>query len=68
MQNFDFFFSKLPTWVQSYVPKIFYITEKAWNYYPYTITEYNVSKILLQFELCVHFHHYYDVKFYELSR
>ncbi|KAM4651220.1 cytoplasmic phosphatidylinositol transfer protein 1-like [Discoglossus pictus] len=30
--------SKLPTWVRGFVPKIFYITEKAWNYYPYTIT------------------------------
>jgi len=35
--------SKLPTWVQGYIPKIFYVTEKAWNYYPYTITEYNCS-------------------------
>ncbi|XP_065659402.1 cytoplasmic phosphatidylinositol transfer protein 1 isoform X3 [Hydra vulgaris] len=35
--------SKLPSWIQSYVPKIFYVTEKAWNYYPYTITEYNCS-------------------------
>lgn len=35
--------SKLPTWIQGYVPKIFYVTEKAWNYYPYTVTEYNVS-------------------------
>ena len=25
------------------VPKIFYVTEKAWNYYPFTITEYSVS-------------------------
>jgi len=35
--------SKLPTWVSSWVPAIFYITEKAWNYYPYTITEYSCS-------------------------
>ncbi|XP_066463816.1 cytoplasmic phosphatidylinositol transfer protein 1-like [Eleutherodactylus coqui] len=35
--------SKLPTWVRGFVPKIFYITEKAWNYYPYTITEYTCS-------------------------
>lgn len=35
--------SKLPTWIQGYVPKIFYVTEKAWNYYPYTVTEYNCS-------------------------
>lgn len=35
--------SKLPTWIQGYVPKIFYITEKAWNYYPYTVTEYSCS-------------------------
>jgi len=33
-----FFFSRLPYWVQSFLPKIFYVTEKAWNYYPFTIT------------------------------
>uniref|UniRef100_A0A8C0H5D7 Cytoplasmic phosphatidylinositol transfer protein 1 n=1 Tax=Chelonoidis abingdonii TaxID=106734 RepID=A0A8C0H5D7_CHEAB len=35
--------SKLPSWARAVVPKIFYITEKAWNYYPYTITG-NYSK------------------------
>lgn len=35
--------SKLPTWIQGYIPKIFYVTEKASNYYPYTITEYECS-------------------------
>jgi len=35
--------SRLPTWVQSVVPQVFYVTEKAWNYYPYTITEYTCS-------------------------
>ncbi|KAB0401050.1 hypothetical protein E2I00_019260 [Balaenoptera physalus] len=30
--------SKLPSWARAVVPKIFYVTEKAWNYYPYTIT------------------------------
>lgn len=33
-----FTFSKLPSWARAVVPKIFYVTEKAWNYYPYTIT------------------------------
>lgn len=33
-----FWSSKLPYWIQSIVPKIFYVTEKAWNYYPFTIT------------------------------
>uniref|UniRef100_A0A8C4T0P6 Cytoplasmic phosphatidylinositol transfer protein 1 n=1 Tax=Erpetoichthys calabaricus TaxID=27687 RepID=A0A8C4T0P6_ERPCA len=28
--------SKLPSWARAVVPKIFYVTEKAWNYYPYT--------------------------------
>jgi hypothetical protein len=28
---------------RSMLPKIFYVTEKAWNYYPYTVTEYSVS-------------------------
>ncbi|XP_062255469.1 cytoplasmic phosphatidylinositol transfer protein 1b [Platichthys flesus] len=35
--------SKLPSWVQAFVPRIFYVTEKAWNFYPYTITEYSLS-------------------------
>jgi len=35
--------SKLPSWIKSMVPKIFYVTEKAWNYYPFTITEYSCS-------------------------
>ncbi|EDO47917.1 predicted protein [Nematostella vectensis] len=30
--------SRLPSWVRSYIPKIFYIVEKAWNFYPFTIT------------------------------
>jgi len=37
--------SKLPAWLRSMVPKIFYVTEKAWNYYPFTITEYSCSFI-----------------------
>ncbi|KAF7708321.1 cytoplasmic phosphatidylinositol transfer protein 1b [Silurus meridionalis] len=35
--------SKLPSWIKKFVPMIFYITEKAWNFYPYTITEYTCS-------------------------
>ncbi|XP_059479824.1 cytoplasmic phosphatidylinositol transfer protein 1 [Neocloeon triangulifer] len=35
--------SKLPYWVQSMIPRLFYVTEKAWNYYPYTETEYTCS-------------------------
>lgn len=35
--------SRLPYWVQSICPQVFYVTEKAWNYYPYTITEYTCS-------------------------
>lgn len=31
-------FSKLPSWARAVVPRIFYVTEKAWNYYPYTVT------------------------------
>ncbi|KTG42491.1 hypothetical protein cypCar_00021403 [Cyprinus carpio] len=34
--------SKLPTWIRKFVPMAFYITETAWNFYPYTITEYTV--------------------------
>uniref|UniRef100_T1HII7 Phosphatidylinositol transfer protein N-terminal domain-containing protein n=1 Tax=Rhodnius prolixus TaxID=13249 RepID=T1HII7_RHOPR len=29
---------KLPYWLQAILPRVFYITEKAWNYYPYTVT------------------------------
>ncbi|XP_039292586.1 cytoplasmic phosphatidylinositol transfer protein 1 [Nilaparvata lugens] len=36
---------RLPYWVQSFLPKVFYVTEKAWNYYPFTITEYTCSFI-----------------------
>ncbi|NXY85053.1 PITC1 protein, partial [Alcedo cyanopectus] len=32
------YLNKLPSWARAVVPKIFYVTEKAWNYYPYTIT------------------------------
>jgi hypothetical protein len=35
--------SKLPSWIRSMVPKIFYVTEKAWNYYPFTVTQYSCS-------------------------
>ncbi|XP_072029775.1 cytoplasmic phosphatidylinositol transfer protein 1-like [Amphiura filiformis] len=38
--------SRLPYWVQRMVSKVcsyFYVTEKAWNYYPHTITEYTCS-------------------------
>ncbi|XP_059423561.1 cytoplasmic phosphatidylinositol transfer protein 1-like [Carassius carassius] len=35
--------SKLPTWIRKFVPMLFYITETAWNFYPYTVTEYTCS-------------------------
>ncbi|XKL60100.1 hypothetical protein PGB90_001116 [Kerria lacca] len=35
--------NRLPYWIQSFIPKILYVTEKAWNYYPYTLTEYTCS-------------------------
>uniref|UniRef100_A0A0K8S6L2 Phosphatidylinositol transfer protein N-terminal domain-containing protein n=1 Tax=Lygus hesperus TaxID=30085 RepID=A0A0K8S6L2_LYGHE len=34
---------RLPYWLQAVLPSVFYITEKAWNYYPYTVTEYTCS-------------------------
>uniref|UniRef100_A0A336LZK0 Cytoplasmic phosphatidylinositol transfer protein 1 n=1 Tax=Culicoides sonorensis TaxID=179676 RepID=A0A336LZK0_CULSO len=37
--------SRLPYWVQSVCPQVFYVTEKAWNFYPYTLTEYTCSFI-----------------------
>nr|XP_006008309.1 PREDICTED: cytoplasmic phosphatidylinositol transfer protein 1-like isoform X2 [Latimeria chalumnae] len=44
--------SKLPSWARAVVPRIFYITEKAWNYYPYTISEYTCS-FLPKFSICI---------------
>ena len=41
----NFALSKLPGWLKSFVPRIFYVTEKAWNYYPFTVTEYSCSFI-----------------------
>ncbi|XP_037261153.1 cytoplasmic phosphatidylinositol transfer protein 1 isoform X4 [Falco naumanni] len=43
--------SKLPSWARAVVPKIFYVTEKAWNYYPYTITEYTQCSFLPKFSI-----------------
>ncbi|KAH9495458.1 Cytoplasmic phosphatidylinositol transfer protein 1 [Bulinus truncatus] len=31
--------NRLPSWIRALIPKVFYVTEKAWNYYPYTVTE-----------------------------
>lgn len=33
-----FFCSRLPYWIQAICPRVFYVTEKSWNYYPYTMT------------------------------
>lgn len=35
--------SRLPGWIQSLIPRIFYVTERAWNFFPHTITEYTCS-------------------------
>ena len=43
--------NRLPSWIRRMVPKIFYITEKAWNYYPFTITEYTCS--FVQFSISI---------------
>lgn len=37
--------SRLPTWIRGLIPNFFYVTEKAWNYYPHTKTEYTCSFI-----------------------
>ncbi|XP_015119431.1 cytoplasmic phosphatidylinositol transfer protein 1 isoform X2 [Diachasma alloeum] len=44
--------SKLPYWIQALIPRIFYVTEKAWNYYPFTITEYTCS-FLPKFQISI---------------
>lgn len=35
--------SRLPYWLQTITPRVFYVTEKSWNFYPVTITEYTCS-------------------------
>ncbi|KAJ8037841.1 Cytoplasmic phosphatidylinositol transfer protein 1 [Holothuria leucospilota] len=38
--------SRLPVWSQRLIARLcsyFYVTEKAWNFYPFTITEYSCS-------------------------
>ncbi|KPP79014.1 cytoplasmic phosphatidylinositol transfer protein 1-like [Scleropages formosus] len=40
--------SKLPSWARAVVPKIFYVTEKAWNYYPYTITATHLLRLSMR--------------------
>ncbi|KAH8250713.1 hypothetical protein KR038_000608 [Drosophila bunnanda] len=30
--------SRLPYWIQAICPRVFYVIEKSWNYYPYTLT------------------------------
>lgn len=38
----DFYYlfirSRLPYWLQAVCPRVFYVIEKSWNYYPFTIT------------------------------
>ncbi|KAK4289857.1 hypothetical protein Pmani_037200 [Petrolisthes manimaculis] len=36
---------RLPEWLSSYIPRFFYITEKFWNYYPYTYSEFTCSLV-----------------------
>ena len=35
--------SSLPGWVRACIPRVFYITEKAWNHFPTTVTVYTCS-------------------------
>ncbi|XP_064637382.1 cytoplasmic phosphatidylinositol transfer protein 1-like [Lineus longissimus] len=37
--------SRLPGWIKAMLPVFCYVTEKAWNYYPFTITEYTCSVV-----------------------
>eukprot|EP00117_Sycon_ciliatum_P038104 scpid75146/ scgid28378/ Cytoplasmic phosphatidylinositol transfer protein 1; Retinal degeneration B homolog beta len=38
---------RLPTWAKALVSQYLYVEEKAWNYYPFTITEYSCSLVPL---------------------
>uniref|UniRef100_A0A182T147 Phosphatidylinositol transfer protein N-terminal domain-containing protein n=1 Tax=Anopheles maculatus TaxID=74869 RepID=A0A182T147_9DIPT len=49
--------SRLPYWLQAVCPKVFYVIEKGWNYYPYTVTEYtclNLSEEALKTRIVDH--------------
>lgn len=35
--------SRLPYWLQAVTPRVFYVIEKSWNFFPFTITEYQCS-------------------------
>jgi hypothetical protein len=67
---FIFHHSRLPGWIRSMIPNIFYITEKAWNYYPYTetgkvffcITWVSVIHFLFLFMLT--FSHFFHILFF----
>eukprot|EP00058_Branchiostoma_floridae_P009867 XP_002595355.1 hypothetical protein BRAFLDRAFT_57486 [Branchiostoma floridae] len=37
--------SRLPSWIRAVVPRIFYITERAWNFYPHTITVFLFAEV-----------------------
>ncbi|XP_050680822.1 cytoplasmic phosphatidylinositol transfer protein 1 [Leptidea sinapis] len=52
--------SHLPYWLQSIIPKVFYITEKAWNYYPYTITG------MFETICCLIFNLYFELRFFKV--
>ncbi len=52
----DFFSnSKLPAWVQSLIPNLFYIEEKSWNYFPYTTTGLFATNFLIVEKILVDF-------------
>ncbi|XP_046576124.1 cytoplasmic phosphatidylinositol transfer protein 1-like [Haliotis rubra] len=59
--------SRLPGWVQSIIPRIFYITEKAWNFYPFTITEYTCVNLSVE-DLSVREVDYVDIVLDELPQ
>lgn len=60
--NHGSYFSRLPYWIQAICPRVFYITEKSWNYYPFTKTgglthepalkDVTIPKYPPPFELC----------------
>ncbi|KAF3846437.1 hypothetical protein F7725_003515 [Dissostichus mawsoni] len=52
--------NKLPSWARAVVPKIFYVTEKAWNYYPYTITGAAVERCSFLPKFSIHIESKYE--------
>lgn len=62
--------SRLPYWLQAVTPRVFYVIEKSWNFYPYTITGKIQTEVLkMKFLFFFNFPHAIKIRIYgELTR